>query len=125
MLRDSRTAHQLWDQQSLLTSNYDVGTEFTDHFVVLDKTSTSILVRCGDSPLNNPDSARAMDGIFEISAKVEVDEEFAEFKLRSIFYQGDPKLNGVTQPPMGPYSQQLHLLYTKVWMESAMNHVKQ
>ncbi|KAJ9625471.1 hypothetical protein H2204_010333 [Knufia peltigerae] len=122
---NTTTAHQLWDPKDLKSSTYDKGTEITDHFVVLDKTPTSILIRCGDSPLNNPDANRPSDGLFEISATMDFDKGFAEFRLKSIFYQGDPEIKDKTAEPMPPTMAYLHQLYTKLWMESAMGHVKQ
>jgi len=117
----STTAHQLWDRPELLTSTYEPGTEITDHFVVLDKTPTSILIRCGDSPMNSPDAARPSDGLFEISAVTNVDKGYAEFRLKSIFFQGLGKAEG---PPMPDFMVWLHQQYTKLWMEGAMMHVK-
>jgi hypothetical protein len=122
---DTTTAHQLWTPQQLLTSPYDQGTEITDHFVVLEKSPTSILIRCGDSPLHNPDTNRPSDGLFEISATTDFDKGFAEFRLKSIFYQGEGEAQDKTHGPMSGTMLWLHTLYTKLWMESAMRHVKQ
>lgn len=119
----SRTAHQLWDQKELLDSTYEKGTEITDHFQVLEKTPTSILIRCGDSPLNSPDAARPSDGLFEITAETDMEKGFAEFKLKSIFYKGTPKVESTT-PPMVGYKEWLHQQYAKLWMESAIRNVK-
>jgi len=122
---DTTTAHQLWTPQDLKTSTYEKGTEITDHFVVLDKSPTSILIRCGDSPLHNPDANRPSDGLFEISATTDLDKGFAEFRLKSIFYQGEGDPQDKTKGPMSPTMATMHQIYTKLWMESAMSHVKQ
>ncbi|EXJ93510.1 hypothetical protein A1O1_01902 [Capronia coronata CBS 617.96] len=122
---DTTTAHQLWTPQQLKTSTYDVGTEVTDHFVVLDKTPTSILFRCGDSPLHNPDTPRPSDGLFGLTAKADFDKGFAEFRLKSIFFQGEGEAQEKTQGPMPSTLVWLHQLYTKFFMESAMRYVKQ
>ncbi|KAI1615787.1 hypothetical protein EDD37DRAFT_597121 [Exophiala viscosa] len=122
---DTTTAHQLWTPEDLKTSTYDKGTEITDHFVVLDKTPSSILIRCGDSPLHNPDTNRPSDGLFEISATTDLNQGFAEFRLKSIFYQGEGEVPDKTQQPMTGYVLYLHTLYTKLWMESAMSRIKQ
>jgi hypothetical protein len=55
---------------------------------VLEKTPTSILVRCGDSPFVNPDSPRQSDGVFEMYAKADFDKGYAEFRLKSVFFVG-------------------------------------
>ncbi|EXJ91747.1 hypothetical protein A1O3_00297 [Capronia epimyces CBS 606.96] len=122
---DTTTAHQLWTPEQLQTSTYDVGTEITDHFVVLDKTPTSVLIRCGDSPLHNPDTSRPSDGLFELDAKADFDKGVAEFRLKSIFYQGEGEAQDKTHGPMPDTIQWLHKLYTKLWMESAMRRVTQ
>jgi hypothetical protein len=75
-------------------------------------------VRCGDSPLKT--GVRESDGLFEMAAKVNKEEGVAEFRLKSVFYQGLGKANG---PPMPPHIEFLHRLYTKLWMESAIQKV--
>lgn len=120
---DTTTAHQVWDQKALISSPYDVGTEITDHFVVLEKTPTSILIRCGDSPLNTPEGPRPSDGLFEIAAKADLEKGFAEFSLKSVFYQGLGKAEG-TASPMPDWVILLHQWYDKLLLESALGQVK-
>lgn len=117
-----RTGHQLWSKKQLLSSNYATGTEITDHFVVLDKTPSTILIRCGDSPLNSPNSQRPSDGLFEITADLHADEGFCEFRLKSVFYQGLGK-SATGEPPMQGFMLWAHKQYTKLWMESAVRKV--
>ena len=88
------TAHQLWDTSSLLSSTYEPGTEITDHFVVVSKTPSAIVVRCGDSPLKT--GVRDSDGLFEMGVEIKKDEGVAEFRLKSVFYKGLGTL-----PPQG------------------------
>lgn len=64
----------------------------TDHFEILSKTPSSILIRCGDSPLNS--GLRDTDGLFELGVKVVEEpitgwsgtlgakERFVEFSLK-------------------------------------------
>ncbi|KIV92846.1 hypothetical protein PV10_04110 [Exophiala mesophila] len=118
------TAHQLWDKPDLLSSPYNIGTEITDHFVVLDKTPTSILIRCGDSPLKSPDGQRPSDGLFEISAETDFDKGFAEFRLKSVFFQGEGVVEDKTKEPMDARTKWAHQQYAKLWMESAVRHVR-
>ncbi|KAL2063974.1 hypothetical protein VTL71DRAFT_4468 [Oculimacula yallundae] len=112
------TAHQLWDEAELASSTYEVGTEITDHFVVVDKTPSAIVVRCGDSPLKTGN--RDSDGLFEMGVEIKKDEGVAEFRLKSVFYKGLGKANG---PPMPSHIEFLHRIYTKIWMESAVRNV--
>ena|SRR2546421_12238572 len=122
------TAHQLWTGPQLRASRYDPGTQMTDHFEVLAKSSEpqgpgetlqSILVRCGDSPLKQ--DVRRSDGLFEIATQVCVDKGYAEFRLKSVFYQG---LGEAAGKPMDGFMWWAHKQYTKLWMESAVRNVK-
>jgi hypothetical protein len=120
--KSALTAHQLWSKSSLLTSTYPPSTEITDHFVVLSKTPSTILIRCGDSPLNSPSSPRPSDGLFEITADLHADEGFCEFRLKSIFYQG-LGVSATGEPPMQGFMLWAHRQYAKLWMESAVRNV--
>jgi hypothetical protein len=113
------TAHQLWSRQELRSSTYEVGTEITDHFEVVEHTAESIVVRCGDSPLNK--GLRSSDGLFEMSAKVNQAEGVVEFGLRSVFYLGLGKADG---PPMPAHIEFLHREYAKLWMETAVSNTQ-
>ncbi|KAI9700473.1 MAG: hypothetical protein M1820_006772 [Bogoriella megaspora] len=118
--RSPSTAHQLWDQDDLKASSYPVGTQITDHFEVLSHSPSSIVVRCGDSPMKR--DVRASDGLFEMRAYVRQQEGVAEFQLKSCFYQGLGK-SETGAAPMGPWIDWAHKLYTKLWMESAIRNV--
>ncbi|KAI9692821.1 MAG: hypothetical protein M1822_004815 [Bathelium mastoideum] len=118
--RGPSTAHQLWERDVLQDSSYPVGTEITDHFEVLSHSASSILVRCGDSPMNK--EVRASDGLFEMRAEVKQAEGVAEFQLKNCFYQGLGK-SETGKPPLGPLLDWAHRLYTKLWMESAIRNV--
>lgn len=115
--RGPLTSHQLWTTSELLSSNYPVGTQITDHFEVVEHTPNSIVVRCGDSPRNR--DVRESDGLFEMSAVIKRDEGVAEFGLKSIFYQG----LGKSGAPMPAHITWLHQQYSKLWMESAIRKV--
>ncbi|KAF2172487.1 hypothetical protein M409DRAFT_50178 [Zasmidium cellare ATCC 36951] len=120
---DEVTRDHLWDQQDLKSSTYDVGTKITDHFEVVSKTPTSIIVRCGDSP--RIQDVRASDGLFEMQAEIKKDEGVAEFGLKSIFYNGLAQPDKEGKPPAAPMStwiQWLHQQYDKVLMETAITN---
>ena len=122
---DPVTQDHLWDAKDLQSNTYEIGTKITDHFEVISKTPSSIIVRCGDSP--RIQDVRASDGLFEMTAEVKKDEGVAEFGLKSIFY------NGLAQPgkeskvpqqgPMSNWIQWLHQQYDKVLMETAISNV--
>ncbi|KAK3647325.1 hypothetical protein LTR56_008156 [Elasticomyces elasticus] len=118
--RGPETAHQIWDRKELQTSKYEVGTQITDHFEVVSRTPTSIIVRCGDSPRNL--DVRESDGLFEMVAEVKEAEGVAEFGLKSVFYNGVaiPEAGKVLDEPMGPWIQWLHGQYDKLLMETSL-----
>ena len=120
--RGPETAHQLWERGELKTSAYEVGTQIADHFEVVSKTPTSIIVRCGDSPRIR--DVRASDGLFEMTAEVLEKEGVAEFGLKSVFYNGlaAPATGeaGVDKEPMGPWTQWAHAQYDRLFMETSL-----
>lgn len=117
--RGPTTAHQLWDKKDLSASTYEVGTQITDHFEVIEKTKDHITVRCGDSPLKT--GIRPSDGLFEMSAKINKAEGVVEFGLKSVFYNGQGPVEG-TNGPMPAHIEFLHRQYTKLWMETAVKN---
>jgi hypothetical protein len=112
------TSHQLWTTSELQSSPYSVGTQITDHFEVLDKSSKSILIRCGDSPRKK--DVRSSDGLFELMAVVRPEKGVAEFQVKSVFYQG---LDVAQGEPMPPHIAWLHREYVKILMETAITNV--
>jgi len=122
---DTTTKHQLWTKKELLNDDYKEGAEITDHFKVLSRPDNhTILFRCGASPLDHPDSARPGDGLFEMSAEAKFDQGYAEFRLKSVFYQGEGKAEKA--PFDGdPFMQWAHREYAKLWMENAVGNCKQ
>jgi len=118
--RGPQTSHQLWDVSSLATSDYPVGTQITDHFEVVQHDPEHIVVRCGDSPMKT--GVRPSDGLFEMSTKIHKDEGYVEFGLKSVFFQGEGKADGV---PMPAHVDWLHKQYTKLWMEFAVRNCTQ
>ncbi|KAI9052348.1 hypothetical protein LZ554_003698 [Drepanopeziza brunnea f. sp. 'monogermtubi'] len=120
----NNTSQQLWDTPSLQTSTYPPGTQISNHFVVVSKTPTSIVVRCGDAPAVT--GVRASDGLFEMGVEIEGEGEgdenggVAVFRLKSVFFQGS---GTAENKPMPSHMEFLHRLYTKVWMETALRNV--
>lgn len=112
------TAHQLWTPDQLLSSTYEVGTQITDHFEVVEKTPERIVVRCGDSPRKR--DVRESDGLFEMSAVIKPDEGVAEFGVKSCFFQG---LGKAESQPMPEHIAWLHYQYAKLWLETAIRNV--
>ncbi|PYI00531.1 hypothetical protein BO78DRAFT_355480 [Aspergillus sclerotiicarbonarius CBS 121057] len=112
------TSSHLWTRADLRTATYDVGTLITDHFEVVEKTPERIVVRCGDSPRKS--DVRESDGLFEMSTEVKPEQGVAEFRLKSLFFQGKGKAEG---EPMPSHVLWLHKQYTKLWLETALGNV--
>lgn len=78
-----------------------------------------VVVRCGDSPLNN--DHRASDGLFAMEVDTDDERQIATFSLKSIFVNTTSE--GKDSQPL-PWNFQLaHRWYTKLWMESATRKV--
>ncbi len=107
------TATQLWTVDELSQSTYPVGAKLTDHFEVLERTSTEVVVRAGDSPRNA--GPRASDGLFVISAEIDKERNEAVLGLKSCFFNGVDKTQGV-QGPMPGWVEELHQWYARLWM---------
>ncbi|KAF5019321.1 hypothetical protein F66182_8678 [Fusarium sp. NRRL 66182] len=114
--RGPETEKQLWDSEQLAASTYDRGTHITDHFEVVEKTSNSITVRCGDSPRNQ--GLRASDGLFQISAVIDKQHEEVELRLKSVLFSSEGKIEG-KRGPMPPLMEELHQWYARIWSETA------
>ena len=94
-----------------------------NHFTVIEKSSDSILFRCGDSPLVNRDRPRESDGLFELSAQAKLDQGFAEFRLKSVFFSGEPKTDKA--PFEGDiFGSWAHRMYDKLLMEDAVGYCR-
>ncbi|KAL6787345.1 hypothetical protein J3E68DRAFT_153111 [Trichoderma sp. SZMC 28012] len=113
--RGPETCHHLWTKQQLAQSNYEKGTCIVDHFEVVEKTATSITVRCGDSPRNQ--SLRPSDGLFEIGAVVDDTRGEVELTLKSCLFSSQGKISG-EDGPMPPWMEILHRWYARIWSQT-------
>lgn len=107
------TANQLWGVEQLSKSDYEPGTQVTDHFEVVEKTPTEIVFRCGDTPRNQGN--RASDGLFVISATIDEKRGEAVLGLKSCFFNSERKVEGI-QGPMPGFIEELHRWYSRVLM---------
>lgn len=110
----------MWSRQQLAGASYEPGTYLTDHFEVVERTSTSVTIRCGDSPRNQ--GPRASDGLFVISAKVDREAGVAHLGLKSAFFHSHQKIEG-SKGPMPAWMDRLHQWYSRIWMASASRRV--
>jgi hypothetical protein len=110
---DPSTSSQLWTVDQLTQSSYEPGTQLTDHFEVVEKTPSEIVMRAGDSPLKNP-GPRDADGLFAISATIDRDRQEAVLGLKSCFFTSKGKVEGM---PMPVWIELLHRWYSRVLLE--------
>ncbi|CAK7273862.1 hypothetical protein SEPCBS119000_005876 [Sporothrix epigloea] len=113
--RGPDTAHQLWTLEQLRSSNYEKGTQITDHFEVLEKTLTSIIVRAGDTPRKQ--GLRPSDGLFVISATVDKVHDEVELSVKSVFFSSEGKIAG-KKGNMPRWVEELHQWYSRILNET-------
>ncbi len=76
-------------------------------------------MRCGDSP--KVKGVRDSDGLFEMGVSIDREKGEAEFRLKSVLFKG---LGKADSKPMPEYVEFAHRLYTKLWMETAIQNVR-
>jgi len=89
----------------------------------MNKTSSSIIMRAGDSPRNQ--GLRADDGLFELAVDVKKSEGVVEFSMKSIFYNGLPVKQGEEKGPpvfVGQVIKWAHEKYDKILMEDGVRN---
>ncbi|KAK0625164.1 hypothetical protein B0T17DRAFT_590823 [Bombardia bombarda] len=118
--QSAATASDLWTVEQLSTSTYEPGTQLTDHFQVVEKTPTEIIVRCGDSPRNA--GPRDSDGLFAISAVVDKERGEVVLGLKSCFFHSDRRVEGTIGPVAGA-AEVLHQWYSRILMATAASRV--
>jgi len=89
----------------------------------MNKTSSSIIMRAGDSPRNQ--GLRADDGLFELAVDVKKSEGVVEFSMKSIFYNGLPVKKGEEKKPpafVGQFIKWAHEKYDKILIEDGVRN---
>ncbi|KAI1413311.1 hypothetical protein F5Y13DRAFT_28764 [Hypoxylon sp. FL1857] len=110
-----KTESQLFDREQLASSRYELGTWFSDHFEVVERTKNTIMVRAGGSPLEP--GPREMDGLFVISAKVNREAGIVEVGLKSTFFNSqEPIRDGKMPVPF--VAELLHRYYARAMVDS-------
>ncbi|KAK5054575.1 hypothetical protein LTR84_001466 [Exophiala bonariae] len=116
--------NQLWSKQELIENEYEIGTEFTDHGIVVEKDQQSILFRMSDSPRNCPDSPRDMDGLIELRVESDFANKHVDLIFKTVFFAG----TGFKGPPGGKFIpgpvDWAHRQYTKLLVEAAVARVR-
>ncbi|OTA53875.1 hypothetical protein K449DRAFT_389632 [Hypoxylon sp. EC38] len=110
-----KTEDQLFDREQLASSTYELGTRFSDHFEVVERTKNSVMVRAGGSPLEP--GPREMDGLFVISAKVNKEAGTVDVGLKSTFFNSEEPIRDGKKPV--PFiAELLHRYYSRAMVDS-------
>lgn len=118
--RGPNTKDQLFDRQQLAFSKYELGTRFSDHFEVVERTSNSVMVRAGGSPLEP--GPREMDGLFVVSAKVDKQAGTVDVGLKSAFFNSLEPLRDEKNPT--PFViELLHRYYARAMVDSGVRRL--
>lgn len=98
-----------------------LGTNVTDHFVVIGKTPKSIVLWGASEPSENPGVSRDMENIAEIATDIDIDQGVAEFRLNNIFYNGVERTSKDLFPRPIVW---LHFQYCKLLVEGGVSYCK-
>ena len=114
-MRNFKTKDQLFDRKQLETANYELGTRFSDQFEVVERTSNSVTVRAGGSPLEP--GPREFDGILILSAKVDKGAGMVEVGIKTAFFDSAAPVRDGKKP--SPYVVELlHRFYARALVDS-------
>ena len=138
--KDETNADDLWTKAELLNNTYEPGsyplnvstevkplltksqsgTVATHHFMVLEKTPTSITMRGCVGPRQDPIKPQTVDNLIRLEVNLDSSSHTVDFKLKAI------TLDGVTETPVedpfGGFPGMLHLTYSKALVEAAVAH---
>ncbi|KAK3306481.1 uncharacterized protein B0T15DRAFT_527335 [Chaetomium strumarium] len=120
MTKDGSNINDLWTKQELLRDSYEPGTVITNHFLVLDKTPSTLTFRGCLGPKQLPPTPQELDNIFELSATVDEKNQRVEFRLKCITFDGTD-LTG-REDPYGGFPGFLHRQYAKLLVEAAVSN---
>ncbi|PWW80304.1 hypothetical protein C7212DRAFT_172490 [Tuber magnatum] len=109
----------LWGRKELENADYGAGSIITDHFEVVERGNDKVIIRCGDSPLVRGN--RSSDGLFLL--EVTKDEKFANFHMKSIFFDSTAQGDKAEKVPGWLYFA--HKVYVRILMRSGIEAVKE
>lgn len=110
LFRDAHT-HRLANQAK-------TETVLTNHFLVLDKSATSITFRGCPAPKESPFQPRDLDNLFSLTAELNEKRKQAEFRLKAITF--DAVTTTPKEDPFGGVPGVLHRIYAKLLVEAAV-----
>jgi hypothetical protein len=141
MTKDGSSMNDLWAKQELLRDSYEpgkirqvcllqrdgtglmyiyIGTAITNHFLVLDKTPSSLTFRGCLGPQQSP-PPQAPDNLLELSATMDEKSQRVEFRLKCITFDGTDA-TAREDPYYRGFPGFLHRQYAKLLVEAAASN---
>jgi hypothetical protein len=115
------TANQKFTKAELASSDYALGDQFADHFEVVSRTSTDVVVRAGGSPREA--GPRDMDGLLVTRVSIDRAAEVAVVGLGTAFFRGKEEVTDGTMPI--PYPMEvMHRYYARALVLSGLHGLK-
>ncbi|KAL7943362.1 hypothetical protein V8C42DRAFT_328857 [Trichoderma barbatum] len=108
----------VWTPDELGRCTYEPGTIMTNHFLVLEKSSTSLTFRGCPAPKESPFRPRDLDNLFALTAELNEKRQEAEFRLKAITF--DAVTTSPKEDPFGGVPGMLHRVYAKLLVEAAV-----
>ncbi|KAI1770117.1 hypothetical protein F4818DRAFT_446570 [Hypoxylon cercidicola] len=118
--RGPKTRDQLFRRQQLAFSKYELGTRFSDHFEVVERTRNSVTVRAGGSPLEP--GPRELDGLLVVSAKVDKETGTVDVGLKTAFFNSVERVQDDTKPANFA-AELLHRFYARAMVDSGIRRL--
>lgn len=143
LTKNESNSNDLWTKQELLRDRYDPGIYFTyrckvcfresedltrytagtvatNHFLMVDKSPSSITFRACLGPKQSPPTPQELDNFCELTATLNKKRQEVEFRMKCITFDGtDPTAR---EDPYGGFPGLLHRQYAKLLVESAVSH---
>ncbi|KAI1080360.1 hypothetical protein F5B20DRAFT_540321 [Whalleya microplaca] len=116
-----KTNTQLFSKEELGASTYEPGTQFSDHFEVLERTRNAVMFRAGGSPLEP--GPRVVDGILIASAEIDKEADTVEVSLKSLFFNSAQPVDKGKKAMPGPI-EWLHQVYARAMVDDGARHLK-
>ncbi|KAI8269751.1 hypothetical protein K4K58_000197 [Colletotrichum sp. SAR11_239] len=114
--KNESNAGDIWEKEGLLKSTYPIGTILADDFIVIDKSSNTLMFHGGVSP--REEGPREMDTFITLVTELDPHKRVVRFKIKSMMIDrvsnGKGALMGVVVA--------LHQQYAKLLLTAGVDH---
>ncbi|KAF2009457.1 hypothetical protein BU24DRAFT_379872 [Aaosphaeria arxii CBS 175.79] len=115
--KNDENKEDVWSKEDLLACKYSPGTYLTNHFLVLSKTPTSIMLRGCFDPHHSTPRPVNVDNLIDLQAYIDQEKRAAVFKLRAATFDGTEEASE-KEDPFGGVGGWLHRQYSSLLVES-------